>query len=198
MPSTLLTPLAEGAARTGVALVLLSTLAASAGAWASPFQKRLSLQGVSFAVQAKGDGSQQTLLVQTSGQSKRWQTIRETIDGTVVGAEVEDLNRDGMPELLLYTTSAGSGSYGSVLSWVSTKKGTLLPIFMPELSGKAAQGYQGHDRFSVIENSLSRRFPIYKPGDSNASPSGGLRQINYSLIPGEAGWLWKVRSMDQF
>jgi len=165
---------------------------------AAPFQQSLALQGVSFSVNASGDGSQQTLLVTTTGKGKRWPEIRETVDGQVVGTEVQDFNRDGLPELLVYLTSAGSGSYGSVLSWVTTKKGTLLPINMPELSGQTAKGYQGHDSFAVVEDTLSRRFPIYKPGDTNTKATGGLRQVNYKLVPGEASWQWKQVSVYKF
>jgi len=182
-------------------LLTMAVLAAVAGqhpVMAAPFKQSLALQGVSFSVNASGDGSQQTLLVTTTGKGKRWPEIRETVDGQVVGTEVQDFNRDGLPELLVYLTSAGSGSYGSVLSWVTTKKGTLLPINMPELSGQSAKGYQGHDSFAVVEDTLSRRFPIYKPGDTNAKPTGGLRQVNYKLVPGEASWQWKQVSVYKF
>lgn len=50
----------------------------------------------------------------------------------------------------------------------------------------------GHDEFQVVENSLVRRFPIYKDGDSNAKPSGKMRQLQYKLKAGEAGWLLKL------
>jgi hypothetical protein len=52
-----------------------------------------------------------------------------------------------------------------------------------------ARGYMGHDEFSVVERYLVRRFPIYRAGDVNAKPTGGLRQIQYRLRPGEAGWI---------
>ena len=47
-------------------------------------------------------------------------------------------------------------------------------------------GYMGHDQFSIVENNLSQRFPIYKEGDTNAKPSGGTRQVSYKLVEGEA------------
>jgi hypothetical protein len=179
-------------------MALLAAVACPHPVLAAPFKQSLALQGVSFSVNASGDGSQQTLLVTTTGKGKRWPVIRETVDGQVVGTEVQDFNRDGLPELLVYLTSAGSGSYGSVLSWVTTKKGTLQPINMPDLSGLTAKGYQGHDSFAVVEETLSRRFPIYKPGDTNAKPTGGLRQVNYKLVPGEASWQWKQVSVYTF
>jgi hypothetical protein len=50
----------------------------------------------------------------------------------------------------------------------------------------------GHDEFAVVENTLVRRFPVYKDGDSNAAPSGGVRQLQYKLKPGEANWQLKL------
>jgi len=56
----------------------------------------------------------------------------------------------------------------------------------------------GHDEFSVVEKRLGRRFPIYLPGDNNSKPSGGIRQLEYELIPGEAGWLLKIKNQTDF
>ena len=50
----------------------------------------------------------------------------------------------------------------------------------------------------VAEGCLTRRFPIYKPGDSNAKPTGGLRQICYKLKNGEASWILRPTSVLQF
>jgi hypothetical protein len=50
-------------------------------------------------------------------------------------------------------------------------------------------GYMGHDEFAVVENSLVRRFPVYREGDTNTAPSGRMRQIQYKLVAGESGWV---------
>ena len=50
----------------------------------------------------------------------------------------------------------------------------------------------GHDDFAVVEGTLVRRFPVYKDGGSNAAPSGGVRQLQYKLKPGEANWQLKL------
>jgi hypothetical protein len=50
----------------------------------------------------------------------------------------------------------------------------------------------GHDDFAVVEGTLVRRFPVYKDGDHNAAPSGGVRQLQYKLRPGEANWQLKL------
>ena len=178
-------------------LLTLSLLAAAPAALAAPFAQTLDLQGVTFTVKATGEGATQQLVVKASEHGVAYPLIRESVDGAVRAAEVEDLNSDGRPELVVISQGAGSGSYGSVLAWSASKGHTLLPITLPELTPQQARGYMGHDRFAVVETSLVRIFPIYRPTDSNASPSGGLRQIDYKLRPGEAGWIFRpVRSTD--
>ncbi len=45
--------------------------------------------------------------------------------------------------------------------------------------------------------SFVRRFPVYKEGDANCCPEGGIRQLQYKLVPGEATWQLKlVKSTD--
>jgi hypothetical protein len=56
----------------------------------------------------------------------------------------------------------------------------------------ASKGYMGHDEFSVLEGVLGRCFPLYRDTDTNARPTGGMRQIQYKLVPGEAGWILKI------
>ncbi|NDE35060.1 MAG: hypothetical protein EB012_09435, partial [Gammaproteobacteria bacterium] len=115
-------------------------------------------------------------------------------------AEVSDLNADGSPEIYVYVSSAGSGSYGTLVAYSANKKKSLSEIYLPPLeeTPKAMKGYMGHDEFAVIESSLARRFPLYKDADTNSAPSGGMRQIQYKLKAGEAGWILKIHRIDQF
>jgi hypothetical protein len=52
--------------------------------------------------------------------------------------------------------------------------------------------------FAVVENRFVQRFPVYKPGDTNASPTGGTRQLHYKLVPGEAGWVLQLDKVEEF
>ncbi|MCF6186785.1 MAG: hypothetical protein L3J49_04820, partial [Desulfobulbaceae bacterium] len=63
-------------------------------------------------------------------------------------------------------------------------------IYLPPLEDdpENSQGYMGHDQFKVVKGSLTRTFPIYNKGDSNANPTGGSRSLEYELVAGEAGW----------
>ena len=157
---------------------------------AAGYDQSLELQGVRFHVSCPNEGSINKLTIRPTGLSKAKQPIVVEIEGTVTGAEVADLNADGSPELYVYVTSAGSGSYGSLVAYAANRKKSLTPITLPDLmkDKKNSQGYLGHDEFTVGEGALLRRFPVYKPGDPNAKPSGGMRQLQYKLKAGEAGW----------
>lgn len=178
-------------------LIAIACLSSASATWAAPFAQTLTLQQVTFTVKAQGDGSKQELVVEAKDGSLLLPTIHQPVGGMVTSAEVQDLNSDGKPELVLSLVSAGIGCYGSVLAWSVSKGHTLLPINMPELTSVQAQGYMGQDRFAVVETTLARQFPIYRPGDSNAKPTGGIRQIDYKLVAGEASFQFKpVRMTD--
>ena len=164
------------------------------------FDKKLSLQGISFNVSCPNAGSINQLSIKPEGLKSDNTVIEREIEGTVTNAEVADLNVDGSPELYIYVTSAGSGSYGSLVAYAANKGKSLTEIYLPpiEESKKAAKGYMGHDEFAVVENSLIRRFPLYKSTDTNAAPTGGTRQIEYKLKAGEAGWVLKPHQIDTY
>jgi hypothetical protein len=184
--------------RPAIAMLLVgcsSLLASMTPALAAPYQQTLKLQGVTLKLKAVGEGSSQQLTVLAERDGKPLALERQKLDGTVVGAEVEDLNGDGLPELLIFEQSAGSGSYGSVWAWSVSRRGSLLPIRLGAMSSRDSTGYRGHDKFAVVESNLVRRFPIYLPGDTNAQPNGGTRQVTYKLVPGGvAGQLQPVNS----
>ena len=50
----------------------------------------------------------------------------------------------------------------------------------------------------MVENTLVQRFPVYKEGDANAEPTGGTRQLQYKLEPGEAGWVLRVDKVVEY
>jgi hypothetical protein len=56
----------------------------------------------------------------------------------------------------------------------------------------------GHDEFAMVENTFVQRFPIYNPGDTNAEPTGGTRQIQYKLVDGEASRLFEVDKVVEY
>jgi hypothetical protein len=179
---------------------VILTLGLCPAALAAGFDQTLSLEGISFHITCANQGSINPLRIEPKGLKERNDVITRDIEGTVMRAEVSDLNADGSPEIYVYVSSAGSGSYGTLVAYSANKKKSLSEIYLPPLeeTPKAMKGYMGHDEFAVIESSLARRFPLYKDGDTNSAPSGGMRQIQYKLKAGEAGWILKIHRIDQF
>lgn len=154
------------------------------------FSKEFDLQGVHFVVQATNNGSMNTLTITPSGLSEVNDVITREIDGTVSNAEVADINADGSPEIYVWVNSAGSGSYAVPIGYSANNRKSLSEISFPPISDDPvnSRGYMGHDEFAVVEDVIVQRFPLYDDNDSNAKPSGKIRQLQYRLVPGEAGW----------
>jgi len=164
------------------------------------FQKTLTLQNITFDIITTGEGSISELTIQPKGLEIDNQEIAVELDGQVVNAEIEDLNSDGFPEILIYTTSAGSGSYGNVIGYSVNNGKSISQIYFPDIfeNKEASSGYMGHDEFAVIETTLARRFPVYKDGDTNNNPTGGTRQIEYKLKDGEASRLFVIDKISEY
>ena len=111
---------------------------------------------------------------------------------------VADLDDNGFDEIYIITTSAGSGSYGTVLGFASNKDKSLSMINVPEMQERDEnfKGYMGHDTFKIEEQKLVRIFPIYNEGDTNRNPTGGTRKLVYGLYRGEAMWQLKVEKSE--
>lgn len=159
-----------------------------------PFDQTLKLQGIRFRVTSANSGSVNELKIVPSGLAIDNAPIVRTIEGRITRAEVADLNADGSPEVYGYIRSAASGAFGTLVAFSANQRKSLSEIYLPPVSDDAlaARGYGGHDDFAVVESTLVRRFPVYKDGDSNTAPSGGVRQMQYKLQPGEANWQLKL------
>ncbi len=165
----------------------------------APNQCHMSDGRVSFTLQATAGSSLNTLTLMPIGLERDEQAQTVEIDGTAYRAELADLDSNGWAEIYVYVSSAGSGSYGSLVAYAVNQGKSVSPIYLPPMEQHpgVVEGYQGHDEFRVVENRLVRRFPVYREGDTNAEPTGGTRQLQYRLEPGEAGWRLEVdRTVD--
>jgi hypothetical protein len=171
-------------------LITVMALVFPVSVLAEPFYAQLVLQGVTFRVESPNVGSINVVTTRSENVTGLFGIEEAEADGTVTNVEVDDLNADGYPEVFIYVSSAGSGSYGSLIAYASNRNQSLSRIYLPpiEEDPATAVGYMGHDQFAVGEGSLLRRFPVYRSGDLNARPSGGIRQIQYKLQVGEEGW----------
>jgi hypothetical protein len=164
------------------------------------FQKTLTLQNITFDIINTGEGSISELTIQPEGLEIDNQKITLEIEGQVTNAEIEDLNSDGSPEILIYIVSAGSGSYGNVIGYSVNNRKSMSQIYFPDLfdNKEASSGYMGHDEFAIVETTLVRRFPVYNEGDTNNNPTGGFRQIGYKLKDGEASRSFVIDKISEY
>ncbi len=170
----------------------LASLALVGVVHAAPFDKTLWRNGITFHVHASDHGSLNRLTVRPSGLRLKEanRPFSQTIEGGVSGAEIADLDHDGWPELYVFLSASGSGSYGEVLGWHVDKGRSLSEIYLAPLSDDPvnSEGYLGHDRFRIEGDRLVRSFPVYREGDATATPGGGTRTLRYRLVAGPAGW----------
>ena len=164
------------------------------------FHKTLSLQNISFDISTTGQGSIQKLFIQPSGLKEDNQKIVLEVDGQVINAEIEDMNSDAYPEVLIYTVSSGSGSYGNVIGYSVNSGKSISSIYFPDISEnqEAGKGYMGHDEFAIVETTLVQRFQTYNEGDANAMPTGNIREIQYKLVDGEASRKFIINNIVEY
>ena len=159
------------------------------------FSKELTLQGVGFDISTIKEGSGEALTINPFGLSIVNRPETHQVEGSVTGAEIEDLNSDGFPEIVIYT-QAGDNMRGDVIGYSVNNGKSMSRIAFPDIAYDSAinQGYNGHDEFAVVETTLSRRFPIFE----NGKQTGKMRQIGYKLEDGEASRIFVVASSMEF
>jgi hypothetical protein len=104
------------------------------------FRKGLNYKEFAFFIELYG----KKLTIQPIGLSIDDHKVIHEIEGTIVNAEVGDLNIDGFPEVLIYIQSDGSGSYGSLIGY-SVNKGKSMSMIanLPPVAEnpEASSGY---------------------------------------------------------
>jgi hypothetical protein len=156
-----------------------------------PFDQSFEWQGIGFRVRSANSGPLNELTITPRSLSVDNTSVVQSIEGQIVRAEVADLNADGSPEIYIYITSADTTFRGSLVAYSANRRKSLSDIYLPAepQALSLANGYRGHDEFAVVENTLVRRFPVYKDSDADGTPTGGMRQLQYKLKMGEASWV---------
>ncbi len=113
------------------------------------------------------------------------------IKGRLTKAEVDDINQDGYPDLVMYVFSNDSIPRGNVIGIIAEKNESVSAVVFPDIfdDPKLRVGYKGNDVFFLMEGYLVRRFPVYPAeGASPAAATGNfMRQVQYQVIPGDRG-----------
>ena len=164
------------------------------------FFKRLLLNKYGVYISTTGKGSIKELTILPFARLDKNKKVTLDIDGAVVDAEINDLDFDGFPEILIFTSSAGSGSYGDVIAYSVDAKSNMNLIDFPSVSSskKASLGYMGHDTFAIEHKALIQRFKTYNKTDSNSKPTGNWRQIRYKLLASEASKKFIIDTITEY
>lgn len=178
----------------GLRLPIIVCLSAAFQSDFPPFLRLLSFSGYRFSINATATGPVRQLRIEASRGSTLLTSFSAVTDGPVVGAQVADLDQNHFPELYVFMCSDGSGSFGRVYGWqfLTQRKAEIKSINW-KLTDAA---YMGHDSLWVENTVLCRRFPLYRPGDSNAQPTGGTRTIRYRLEPAGTNFILKEASIE--
>jgi len=159
------------------------------------FLKNLSLQNVFFEVRSIRTDSSPLLTVTTVGLKHQTAPyITPLTDQEVMDAEIEDLNADGSPELLIYTSTQQRDKPVQVIGFSVNKMKSMSMIAMPDLQDNAEvfKEYRGYDECRILENRLMRRFPL-----AGKSKEGYpiYRFITYKMVEGEAMRRFEIESI---
>lgn len=161
-----------------------SVSAASSGGTGcdSAFVERFDYLNSPISYEVSCDGRR--LRIVPGGLSVANDTLRHDLKGyRVEHVAVGDLNIDGHPELYVFLQDGTPGRYGALIAYSPNRGRSLSEIYLPPIEGELADGYAGHDEMEIVESCLCRRFPL---------EGGRTRQIQYRLVPGEAGWLLHI------
>ena len=159
-----------------------------------PFDQSFEWQGIGFHVTSANIGPRSELTITPLGLSIDNTQVVRSIEGQIARAEVADLDADGSPEIYLYIASADTPARGSLVAYSANRRKSLSNIHLPAepQALSRANGYRGLDEFAVVENTLVRRFPVYRDSDPDGAPTGGMRQFQYKLKKGEASWVLQL------
>lgn len=73
--------------------------------------------------------------------------VHDIVGYTVNDVQIADLNDDGYPEVLVYLTNDGSGSYGNLIGYSSNNGKSMSQIALSPIEDMKALAkyYRGHD-----------------------------------------------------
>lgn len=129
------------------------------------------------------------LSVKPIGFKNEAREVSLDLKGRVMSAEIDDLNNDGFPDMIIFVMDPTNKT---TLFCISSKENeSLQPIYFPDITNDMvmSKGYRGMDEFRLVEGILFRKFPIYEADTAIKVPTKKVRQIMYKVVTGDHGIL---------
>ena len=133
-----------------------------------------------------------TLRIATTGLALDNTPVDREVAGVVTGVEVADLDADQSPEVYVFIRPARPDGRLALVAFSANRRKSLGEITLPAIedSPGAADGFVGPEQMAIVESAFMRRFAVGRDGRT--------RQMQYRLVPGEAGWRLKLERTDEF
>ena len=141
---------------------------------------------------------QNVLNIRPIGFKAEVREVNIELRAKVSAAEIEDLNNDGFPDLVIYLLDNTNKT--TLFSIVSKENESLEPIILPDIMNdmQLSKGYRGNDEFKLVEGILFRKFPIYEADTAIKAPTNKARQIMYRVIRSDQPGSWKYKPFKNF
>ena len=171
-----------------IAFVMLS-LSVNAQKFAK-YDSTMKIGKVGYRVTCMNRSAERNVVsVKPIGFKNESRDVSLELRGRVVSAEIDDLNQDSYPDMIIYVLEP-SGK--TTLFCISSKENeSLQPIYFPDITNdmQLSKGYRGQDEYKLVEGILFRKFPIFDADTTIKIPTKKMRQIMYRVVTGDRGML---------
>lgn len=141
-------------------------------------------------------GRDSSFIIQPSGLNGGTDPVNAATRGLLSHAAIADLDKDGKPELLVFSASPDSARRISVVAYSANESGLRrLDFDGVQEDPRAMPGYAGHDEFAIVNGALVQTFPLF---DDRGQPTGKKRRLQYTIVNGEGARLLRVDSIADY
>ena len=154
------------------------------------YDSTLKIGKVGFRVNCTNKNVEHNVLsIKPIGFTSEAREVAVDLKGRVISAEIDDLNQDGFPDMILYVVDAAAKINLFTIS--SRNNESMQPIYFPDITNDAvlSKGYRGFDEYKLVEGILFRQFPIFDADTTIKTPTKKARRIMYKVMAGDRGML---------
>ncbi len=154
------------------------------------YDSTLKIGKVGYRVTCMNRANNQNVLsIKPIGFKNESREAAMDLKAKVTSAEIDDLNQDGFPDIIIYILEPSGKTNLFCVS--SRENESMQPIYFPDITNDSqlSKGYRGQDEYKLVEGVLFRKFPIYDADTAIKIPTKKARQIMYRVMVGDRGVL---------